>query len=173
VVDKSSCLCCQMGHYCWHLRLLHCLFPRGLSPCTEKNEKGIGASRVSQGMPIRPCFARIGINSPSGSSLADNAHNLNHLLRMMCPSTVCKTAMQCTAMHLRLQVCLTPFLREIGHLLTFRVQPTTPTAIKSQHILHQKAPQRLIPPRVMQRSHLPALLLHHIPEKAQAAKGLW
>lgn len=161
-----------MGHYRWHLRLLPSLFLRKLSPCKEKNEKGSGASGISQSMQIRQYFPQIGINPLSGSSLADNAHNLNHLLRIMCPSTVRKTAMQCTAMHLRLQVCLAPFLREIGHILTFRVQPTTPTATTSQHILHQKAPQRLIPPRIMLRSHLPALL-HHIPKKAQAKKGRW
>jgi hypothetical protein len=161
-----------MGHYCWHLRLLPSLFLRKLSPCTEKDEKGSGASGISQGMPIRQCFLQIGINPLSGSSLADNAHNLNHLLRMMCPSTVCKTAMQCTAMHLRLQVCLAPFFREIGHILTFRVQPTTLTATMSQHILHQKALQRLIPSRVMLKSHLPALL-HHTLKKAQATKGRW
>ena len=172
MVDKSNSLCHQMGHDCWHLHLLFSLFLRKLSPRKEKNEKGSGASRISQSMPVRQYIPQIGINPLSGSSLADNAHDLSRL-RMMCPSTVCKTAMQCTAMHRRLQVCLTPFLREIGHILTSRVQPTTPTATLSQHILHQKAPQRLIPPRVMLRSHLPALLLHHILKKTQATKGLW
>jgi hypothetical protein len=110
----------------------------------------------------------------SGSSLADNEHNLNHLVRMMCPSTVCKTVMQCTAIHLRLQVCRTPvFERKFHRILTLRIQPTTPMATTSHHILHQKAPQRLIPPRVMRRSHLPALLQHHFPQKGQATKRLW
>src|SRR3954454_15232980 len=97
-----------MGHYCWHLHLLPCLFPRKLPSRTQKNEKGIGAPRISQSMPTRQCFAQIGINSPSGSSLAANAHDLNHLLSMICPSAVRKTAMQCTAMYLHLQVCRTP-----------------------------------------------------------------
>lgn len=104
-----------MGHYCWHLHPLPSLFPRRLFPRTEKNEKGIGASRISQSMPIRQCFAQIGNNSPSGSSLGANAHDSNHLLRMICPSTVRKTAMQCTAMHLLLQVCLTPFFKNPPH----------------------------------------------------------
>ena len=160
-----------MGHDCWHLPPLPSLFLRRLSPRTEKNEKGISAFRISQSMPIRQCFAQFGNNSPSGSSLTANAHDSKHLLRMICSSTVCKMAMQCTAMHLPLQVCLTPFFKRIHHILTVRVQPTTPTATTSQHILHQKAPQRSILPRVTLRSHLPALL-HHIPKKAQATKGL-
>ena len=100
-----------MGRYCRHLRLLLSLFLRKLSPRKEKNEKGSGTFRISQSMPIRQYFPQIGINPLSGSSLADNAHNLDHPLRMTCPSTVCKTAMQCTAMPLRLQVCLTLLLK--------------------------------------------------------------
>ena len=164
MVDKSNRLRCQMGHHCRNLRHLPCLLPHRSPPCTEKDEQGISTSSISPSMPIIEALISIANPSLSGFSLAVNAHDLNHLLRIIFHSTVHKTDMQCTVMRLHLQVCVMTSVNGKHDVLTSHVQPTTQMATMSQHILHLRALQRPSLPRITRRSRRPALHRHTLKE---------
>ena len=120
-MDESSCVCCQMGHYCWNHLPLPALLSYWLYPCTEKVEKRTATAGISPSMSFAKALSASANTYRSGLSLAVNDHDLNRPLRIISHTTVHKMDMQCMAMRLHPQVRPIATFRQNSVVLTIFV----------------------------------------------------